>query len=251
MTPSFLRDGPTTTIFEFISRGPIFHFGVPPDDAPMPLLHSGTQRNHKDFSSDVPSNAVLVWHQMQNFFGRIFKAASTAETLFRKITFKTICFTFCDPLRLERQCSLSRHRRRFCSRRFRAGRSCLLPAICTPQGRTGAEGFPTFSGGQRSPRNRARSWSRNFTKSGPKFSRNLHRSSPEKFGPVFYSTKLRCLELRFAGSDSNLTLKLCRGSGQIFFGADFTVNFASESACLVPVEHPEQARAEAKTNCNA
>ena len=33
----------------------------------MPLLHSGTQRNHKDFSSDVPSNAVLVWHQMQNF----------------------------------------------------------------------------------------------------------------------------------------------------------------------------------------
>ena len=37
----------------------------------MPLLHSGTQRNHKDFSSDVPSNAVLVWHQMQNFFGKI------------------------------------------------------------------------------------------------------------------------------------------------------------------------------------
>ena len=37
----------------------------------MPLLHSGTQRNHKDFSSDVPSNAVLVWHQMQNFFGRL------------------------------------------------------------------------------------------------------------------------------------------------------------------------------------
>ena len=30
----------------------------------MPLLHSGTQRNHKDFSSDVPSNAVLVWHQI-------------------------------------------------------------------------------------------------------------------------------------------------------------------------------------------
>ena len=28
----------------------------------MPLLHSGTQRNHKDFSSDLPSNAVLVWH---------------------------------------------------------------------------------------------------------------------------------------------------------------------------------------------
>ena len=33
----------------------------------MPLLHSGTQRNYKDFSSDVPSNAVLVWHQMQTF----------------------------------------------------------------------------------------------------------------------------------------------------------------------------------------
>ena len=37
----------------------------------MPLLHSGTQRNHKDFSSDVPSNAVLVWHQMQNIFWKI------------------------------------------------------------------------------------------------------------------------------------------------------------------------------------
>ena len=37
----------------------------------MPLLHSGTQRNHKDFSSDVPSNAV-------------FPVASDAK-LFRKI----------------------------------------------------------------------------------------------------------------------------------------------------------------------
>ena len=36
----------------------------------MPLLHSETQRNQKDFSSDVPSNAVLVRHQMQNFFGK-------------------------------------------------------------------------------------------------------------------------------------------------------------------------------------
>ena len=34
----------------------------------MPLLRSGTQRNDKEFSSDVPSNAVLVWHQMQFFF---------------------------------------------------------------------------------------------------------------------------------------------------------------------------------------
>ena len=39
------------------------------------------------------------------------------------------------------------------------------------------------------------------------------------------------------------------GQGE-FFLADFTVNFASESACLVPVEHPEQARAVAQTNCN-
>ena len=29
------------------------------------------------------------------------------------------------------------------------------------------------------------------------------------------------------------------------------MNFASESACLVPVSHPEQARAVAQTNCNA
>ena len=29
------------------------------------------KRKHKDFSSDVPSNAVLVWHQMQNFLGKL------------------------------------------------------------------------------------------------------------------------------------------------------------------------------------
>ena len=71
---SLLRDGPTTTTtnFEFISRGPIFSFlGYPRMTHQMPLLHSGTQRNHKDFSSDGPSTAVLVWHQMQNFFGRL------------------------------------------------------------------------------------------------------------------------------------------------------------------------------------
>ena len=72
---SLIRDGPTTTttIFEFISRGPIFDFlGYPPRMThQMPSLHSGTQRNHKDFSCDVPSNAVLVWHQMQNFFWKI------------------------------------------------------------------------------------------------------------------------------------------------------------------------------------
>ena len=33
------------------------------------------------------------------------------------------------------------------------------------------------------------------------------------------------------------------------FLADFTVNFASESACLVPVEHPENKPE--KTKCNA
>ena len=33
--------------------------------------------------------------------------------------------------------------------------------------------------------------------------------------------------------------------------ADFAVNYASESAALVPVEHPDQAREVAKPNCNA
>ena len=33
----------------------------------MPRLHGGTQRKNKDFSSDVPSKAVLMWHQMQTF----------------------------------------------------------------------------------------------------------------------------------------------------------------------------------------
>ena len=52
--------------------GPYFSFlGCPRMTHQMRLLHSGTQRNHKDFSSDMPSNAVLVWHQMQNFFGRL------------------------------------------------------------------------------------------------------------------------------------------------------------------------------------
>ena len=34
----------------------------------MPLLHTGTQRKHKDSSSDVSSIAVLMRHQMQNSF---------------------------------------------------------------------------------------------------------------------------------------------------------------------------------------
>ena len=33
----------------------------------MPLLHSGTQRNHKDFSSDVPSNAVWCGIRRKTF----------------------------------------------------------------------------------------------------------------------------------------------------------------------------------------
>ena len=46
-----IRDGPTTTttIFEFISRLPIFQFGYHWMSYQMPLLHSGTQRTHKDF----------------------------------------------------------------------------------------------------------------------------------------------------------------------------------------------------------
>ena len=48
--------------------GPHFSFlGYPRMTHQMPLLNSGTQRNHKDFSSDVSSNAVLVWHRMQIF----------------------------------------------------------------------------------------------------------------------------------------------------------------------------------------
>ena len=31
----------------------------------MPLLHNGTQRKHKDFSSDVASSVVLMRHQMK------------------------------------------------------------------------------------------------------------------------------------------------------------------------------------------
>ena len=52
--------------------GPHFSFlGYPRMTHQMLLLHSETQRNHRDFSSDVPSNAVLVWHQMQNFLWNI------------------------------------------------------------------------------------------------------------------------------------------------------------------------------------
>ena len=51
------------------SRGTAFSFlGYPQMPHQMPLLHSGTQRKHKDFASDVPSNAVLM-HIRCIFFG--------------------------------------------------------------------------------------------------------------------------------------------------------------------------------------
>ena len=67
---TYFKDGPTTTttIFEFISRGLIFKFGVPSDDAPnAPSTQWGTQRNHKDFSSDAPSNAVWCGIRCETF----------------------------------------------------------------------------------------------------------------------------------------------------------------------------------------
>ena len=33
----------------------------------MPVLNNVTLRKHKDFSSDAPSNADLMAHQMKNF----------------------------------------------------------------------------------------------------------------------------------------------------------------------------------------
>ena len=100
-------------------------------------------------------------------------------------------FIFCDPFRLESQCCLSKHTGRVCSRCFTAGRSCLLPALCTPQGRTGAEGFSAFSGGRRSPRNRVWSWPRNFTQNlARNVSQNLCRNSPGNVGPVFTVPKI-------------------------------------------------------------
>ena len=42
-----------------------------------------------------------------------------------------------------------------------ASRSRLLPALCTPQGLTSAEGSPAFSGGLSGPRGRAQSLSQN------------------------------------------------------------------------------------------
>ena len=56
-----IRDVPTTTttIFEFLSRRPMFQFwGTPGCRTKVPFLHNGTQRKGKDFPSDLPSSAV-------------------------------------------------------------------------------------------------------------------------------------------------------------------------------------------------
>ena len=83
----------------------------------------------------------------------------------------------------------------------------------------------------------------------PKTGRRIHSDGALYHKPEQgYVQMVPCTTNRNEGTF--LTLKLCRGSGRIFW-ADFTVNFVSESACLVPVERPEQARAMAQTNCNA
>ena len=60
-----------------LAGGHFSFLGYPRMTHQMPLLHNGTQRNRKDFSSDVPLTAVLVWHQMQNFFGRLCRGPPT------------------------------------------------------------------------------------------------------------------------------------------------------------------------------
>ena len=70
--PPALGDGPTTTtttIFEFISQGPIFQFrGAPGCCIKCPFCTLGKQRKDRDSSSDVSSGAVLMRHQRQNYF---------------------------------------------------------------------------------------------------------------------------------------------------------------------------------------
>ena len=87
------------------------------------------------------------------------------------------------------QCSLSRDTRRVCSRGVRAGWSCLLPVLCPPQGRTGAEGFPAFSGGLSSPWYRARSLARKFRKTEPKIFTKFGPAFARKIWACFYSMK--------------------------------------------------------------
>ena len=54
------------------SRGaPFFNFGVLLGPALKAVWHNGTQRKHKGSSSDMPSIADLLWHQMWNFFGKL------------------------------------------------------------------------------------------------------------------------------------------------------------------------------------
>ena len=118
-------------------------------------LTSSEQKNRTFFrvgGRDFESHRFRIFLQTSEFSGHLVSAAPPGEALFRKKSYlKNIRFIFCDLLRLESQCSLSRHTGRVCSRCFRAGRSCLLPALFTPQTRTCAEGLPAFSGGRRSP----------------------------------------------------------------------------------------------------
>ena len=69
-----LRDGPTTTttIFEFISRGPISHFGVPPDDAPNALSTQwNTEKTTKILHLMCHQMPFWCGNQMQNFVGKL------------------------------------------------------------------------------------------------------------------------------------------------------------------------------------
>ena len=53
----------------------------------LPLLHSGTQRNHKDFSSDVPSNAVFGVASDAKLFWKIMVVVVVGPSLIlRKIS---------------------------------------------------------------------------------------------------------------------------------------------------------------------
>ena len=64
----------TTTISEFISRGPIFLFWDTLDAAPNFLstqLNGTRSEKTQRLSSEAPSSAVLMRHQMQTFFGKL------------------------------------------------------------------------------------------------------------------------------------------------------------------------------------
>ena len=77
--------------------GPHFSFlGYTRMTHQMPLLHSGTQRNHKDFSHDVPSNAVLVWHQMQFLFWKLWLWLCLGRP-WKMIASQALLFAKCSP----------------------------------------------------------------------------------------------------------------------------------------------------------